>query len=174
MDSHDRASVPTRWTRRLAIATGLCSIVFTIGTALHNFAVVDAELIETMMRDAGRADPAGDAPGFTTGFRVVGSIYIVGNALGILAFWRQPAWLFWVVLAVSATQAMGWFLIPSEMWSAVDDRYGTIGLLPSVVTDGGAVLLSIALIVSLVVFRGPWARRRDAAPAAPRIPTPVG
>lgn len=174
MDSNDRASVPTPWTRRLAIAVGLCSIVFTIGTALHNFAVVDAELIETMMRDAGRADPEGDAPGFTTGFRIVGSIYIVGNAVGILAFWRQPAWLFWVVLVVNATQAMGWFLIPSEMWSAVEDRYGTIGLLPSVVTDGGAVLLTIALVASLVVFHAPWARRRAATPAAPRTASPVG
>lgn len=153
----------TVWTRRLRILVGVCSIVFTVGTVLHNFAVVDTAMIEQMMRKAGGDDPAGSAPGFTTGFRLVGCVYIVGNACGILALWSAASWLFWVVLVVNATQALGWVMIPSEMWSVAVDRYGAIGVMPSAVTDGGAVLLTVVLVVSLVVFRTPWARSRVAA-----------
>lgn len=156
---------PSKWTRPLATATAVCSVIFTIGTALHNFAVVDTELIETMMREAGRDNAEADAPGFTTGFRLVGCLYIAGNAAGILAFWRHPRWLFWVVLAVNATQAMGWVFIPPEMWSAVDARYGAIALLPSIIVDGGAVLLTICLLASLVMFRSTWAYKDSTSPA---------
>lgn len=151
---------PTSWTRPLLILTGVCSIVFTIGTTLHAFAVVDTQLIETMMRMAGGDDPAGDAPAFTTGFRIVGCVYIVGNALGMLAFVIRSAWLFWTVLAVNVTQAMGWFMIPGEMWTAAHERHGVAGVLPSAITDGGAALLVAALVAGLIRVRGPWAQQR--------------
>lgn len=132
--------------------TAACSVVFLVGTTLQNFAVVDAQLIETMMREAGGSDPAGDAPGFTAGFRVVGGIYMLGNALGILAYWSRATWLFWVVLAVNATQGLGFVMIPPEMWTAALDRYGVPGLLPSAVTDGGAAILTVVLVVALVAY----------------------
>lgn len=151
--------LPSPWTRRLQVLVAVCSAVFLVGTTLHNFAVVDVELIETMMREAGGEDPAGTAPGFTTGFRIVGCLYIVGNAVGLLALWRRPAWLYWVVLVVNATQGLGFLMIPSQMWTAAADRYGILGILPSAITDGGAALLTIALAVALVVHRRPWALR---------------
>lgn len=158
--------MPSTWTRPLQILVGICSIVFTIGTTLHNFAVVDTQLIETMMREAGGDDPAGAAPGFTTGFRIVGCLYMLGNALGILAFWIRPAWLFWVVLAVNLTQGAGYFMIPPEMWTVAQDRYGVVGVLPSLVTDGGAAILTLILIVSLIRFRTTWARERTGVASA--------
>lgn len=150
--------VDGRWTVPLGRLTAIASVVFTLGTALHNFAVIDAAVIEEMMRRAGGADPAGDAPGFTTGFRIVGTLYILGNAAGVLAWWRRPAWLYWVVLAVNLTQGLGWLMIPSEMWSVVADRYGLVGTLPSAVTDAGGALLALVLIGALVRYRRTWAR----------------
>lgn len=149
--------MPSTWTRPLQIAVGLCSIVFTAGTALHNFVIVDAALIEAMMREAGAENPVGAAPGFTTGFRLIGCLYILGNAVGILALRRRPAWLFWLVLAVNLTQGLGFVMIPAEMRSVAADRYGTIGLLPSLVTDGGAAVLAVVLLIALVRYRTAWA-----------------
>jgi hypothetical protein len=146
--------------RKLQIVVALCSIVFTIGTALHNFAIVDTRLIETMMRMEGGADPTGDAPGFTTGFRLVGCVYILGNALGVRTFWFRSRTVWWTVFAVNATQALGFVMIPSSMWTAVADRYGVAGLLPSAVTDGGGLLLALAMIAVMVRFRAPWGLRR--------------
>lgn len=165
-----RQLAQSSWTRRLQILVGVCSLVFFIGTTLHNFAVVDIALVETMMREAGGDNPAGDATGFTIGFRIVGCLYIVGNALGILALWSRATWLFWVVLIVNLTQGLGYFMIPPEMWTAAQHRYGIPGLLPSLITDGGAALLAIVLIISLVIYRTPWAQLHSAAPAGTHLP----
>lgn len=147
---------------RLQVLTGLCSILFTIGTALQAFWVVNRETLERMMVLAGQsdADATDAAPGFLTGFRLVGCLYLVGNALGILALRRQNLrWLFWVVLAVNVTQAAGVWMVPPEMFEAVVDEYGWVGAVPSAVTDGGAALLAIVLLYFLVRTRSVWASR---------------
>lgn len=151
----------TRSTRPLQLLVTISAVVFTVGTTLQNFAVADLALMESTMRLAGQTDTeaVANAPGFLLGFRVVGCLYIVGNAVGILAS-RGWSWVFWAVLVVNVTQAAGVVVIPAEFWQAAQDRYGPAGLLPSIVTDGGAVLVSGALLASLVVYRGAWARRR--------------
>lgn len=150
--------VDSRWTVPLGRLVAVASLVFAVGTALHNFAVIDVAVVEEMMRRAGGADPTGDAAGFTTGFRIVGTAYLLGNAAGILAWWHRPAWLYWLVLAVNLTQGLGWLFIPPDMWAVVRERYGTAGVLPSAVTDGGAVLLTLVLVGALVRYRRTWAR----------------
>jgi hypothetical protein len=147
-------------TRRLQTAIAVCSVIFTIGTALHNFVIVNASLIETMMRMEGAPDPAGEAPGFTFGFRIVGCIYIVGNALGLLAFRSRSRVLWWTVFAVNLTQGLGFVMIPRSMWTAAAEAYGAWGILPSAITDGGAFILAVVMIVSMVKYRATWAQRR--------------
>src|SRR5690554_1454193 len=88
-------------TRKLQITIFICSIIFTIGTAIHNFIIINPSLIETMMQMAGVADPASEASGFTFGFRIVGCIYIIGNALGIMALTSRSRILWWIILAVN-------------------------------------------------------------------------
>ncbi|WP_086820112.1 hypothetical protein [Allokutzneria sp. NRRL B-24872] len=140
-------------TRRLQILVVVCSVVFTIGTALQNFVIVNHEMLEHTMRLAGRsADPSG----FLTGFRIIGCVYIVGNAIGLLALTRRK-WVFWAALTVNLTQAAGVVMIKPEVFQATFDLYGFPGLLPSIVTDGGALLLALALIASLIRHRAPWA-----------------
>lgn len=112
------------------------------------------------MQMAGVADPAGEASGFTFGFRIVGCIYIIGNALGILALNSRSKILWWVILVINITQATGPIMIPSSMWTAVNNVYGVIGILPSVITDGGAIILSFIMIVSMFKFRTTWAQKR--------------
>ncbi|EWG11572.1 hypothetical protein [Cytobacillus firmus] len=146
-------------TRKLQITIVLCSIIFTIGTAIHNFVIINPTLIETMMQMAGVADPAGEAIGFTFGFRIVGCIYIIGNALGILALYSRSRILWWVILAVNITQAAGPIMIPSSMWTAVTGVHGVLGILPSAITDGGAIILSLVMIISMFKFRTIWAKR---------------
>ncbi|MET0235201.1 MAG: hypothetical protein ABW224_11225 [Kibdelosporangium sp.] len=131
------------WTRRLRVLVVWCSVVFTVGTALHGFVIIDVGVIERMMTLAG-ADPA-EAPGFLAGFRMVGAVFVVGNALGLLALRGWP-WLFWVVLAVNAGQAAGVVLVPWVMFEAVVAEYGWAGVLPSVVTDGGALVLVLVML----------------------------
>lgn len=147
-----------RW---LAVLTAVCSVVFTVGTAVHGFVIIDADLVAEMMR---RVGSAGSADGFTLGFRLVGAAYVVGNALGILAFWRQPRWLFWVVLAVNATQGLGWVRIPPVMWTVVFERYGVPGLLPAAITDGGGALLALVFLAVLLIRLRPWGSPKNAAP----------
>ncbi|MQA01709.1 MAG: hypothetical protein GEV07_02890 [Streptosporangiales bacterium] len=59
-------------------------------------------------------------------------------------------------------------MIPAEMWSAVTDRYGPVGAVPSLVTDGGAALLALAFLATLVRYRTTWARHRVTATAGGR------
>jgi len=146
-------------TRKLQITIVLCSIIFTIGTTIHNFVIINPPLIETMMQMAGGADPAGDASGFTFGFRIVGCIYIMGNALGILALNSRSRILWWIILVVNITQATGPIMIPSSMWTTVNDVYGVLGILPSAITDGGAIILSLVMIISMLKFRTIWAQK---------------
>jgi hypothetical protein len=130
------------WTGHLRLAVVLCSVVFTIGTALHGFVIIDAGVLARTMELAGSsADPGG----FLTGFRVVGAVFVVANAVGLLAL-RAGTWLFWVVLAVNAGQAAGVVMVPPEMFDAVVQTYGWAGVLPSVVTDGGALILVLVML----------------------------
>ncbi|MFE3176967.1 hypothetical protein ACFXPA_25910 [Amycolatopsis sp. NPDC059090] len=149
---------PTAWTRPLQIATAVCSLVFTVGTILQNFLVIDLDMLRLALQSAGAS--ASDAPGFLIGLRTVGCLYIVGNAVGLLAL-RGRTWTFWVVVAVNVTQAAGVFAIPPAVFDASVTLYGPAGILPSVITDGGAALLALVLLGSLVAFRTPWAQRRD-------------
>ncbi|TDC03982.1 hypothetical protein E1267_24400 [Nonomuraea longispora] len=152
-------NVPTPWTRRLQLLTAAASALFAVGTALQTFLIIDLEMIRHSMRLAGlsAAEAAGAAPGLLTFLRGVGVAFIAGNALGLLAP-RGWTWVFWVVLAVNLGQAAGPFgMIPPEVYEASLDLYGPAGLLPTVVTDGGAAILVIVLLVSLAVFRRPWA-----------------
>jgi hypothetical protein len=157
----ERSRQSTRWTRPLQLVVAISSVIFTIGTTLQNFVVVNLSLMEDTMQLAGQtpAEAADNAPGFLLGFRIVGCIYIVGNALGILA-WRGYPWVFWVALVVNITQAAGVVAIPPEFWEAARDRYGIAGLLPSIVTDGGAVVVAVAMLASLLAYRTTWAHRR--------------
>jgi len=151
-------SVPTAWTRPLQIATVVCSLVFTVGTILQSFLIIDLDMLDHALRLAGAspAEAAERAPGFLTGLRVTGCIYIVGNAIGLLAL-RGKAWTFWVVVVVGVTQAAGVVVIPPAVFDASVSLYGPAGLLPSLITDGGAALLTLVLVGSFAVFRTPWA-----------------
>jgi hypothetical protein len=158
---HRQTLAPTAWTRPLQVVTAVCSAVFTVGTALQNFVIVNEPMLQHTMQLAGATPEAAaaGAPGFLTGFRIVGCLFIVGNALGMLAL-RGWNWVFWLALVVNIGQAAGVVMIPREVFTASLDIYGVPGILPSVVTDGGALLLALALIVSFARFRTPWAQRR--------------
>ncbi|AVT32741.1 hypothetical protein C6361_28440 [Plantactinospora sp. BC1] len=162
---HRDDRVPTRWTRPVQNLTLVCSLLFVAGTALQNFVVIDLRAMEEMMRLAGatQAQAQADAPGFLTGFRIVGCVYLVGNAVGLLARTGRT-WVFWTALAVNVTQAAGLVMIPPEVFEATRDRFGVPGLLPSYVTDGGAALLAVVLLAVLLRYRRPWAYRRIPAP----------
>ncbi|SDW65858.1 hypothetical protein SAMN05421504_1011176 [Amycolatopsis xylanica] len=141
-------------TRGISLFVCWCSVVFTVGTALQNFVIVDLAMLEHTMRLAGA--PPADAAGFLTGFRLVGWVFIVGNALGVLALTRRR-WVLWLVVVVNLGQAAGVFAIRPVVFRAMYELYGPVGLLPSVVTDGGAVVL-------LVVLATWWVRARRRLP----------
>ncbi|GAA4536922.1 hypothetical protein [Amycolatopsis samaneae] len=142
------------WTPGLRRTVAVCSLVFAIGTALQNFVIIDPRMIELAMRLAGRtpAEAAAEAPGFLTTLRLVGNLYLAGNLLGLLALWPR-ARIFWVTLVVNVTQAAGVFAIPPAVFGASLELYGPAGLLPSLLTDGGALVLSIVLLVRWVSGR---------------------
>ncbi|MCE7003999.1 hypothetical protein LWC34_14330 [Kibdelosporangium philippinense] len=92
------------------------------------------------------------------GFRAVGAAFVVLNLLGLLAL-RAGNWLFWVVLAVNAAQAAGVRMVPFEMFEAAEEAYGWVGVLPSAITDGGALILALIMLARIVmVLRQRYAR----------------
>ncbi|WP_030670015.1 hypothetical protein [Streptomyces rimosus] len=162
--------VVTPVTRKLQIAVGMCSLVFTIGTAVHNFVIINNELVEMMMRASGSADPTASAPGFTLGLRIVGCLFILGNAAGVLALRSRSCAVWWLVFAVNCTQGLGFWVIPPSMWDAATDLYGTWGIVPSAVTDGGALLLTLTMVLAMVKYRTAWAQQRVVTAGAPQVP----
>ncbi|MEU8378815.1 hypothetical protein [Streptosporangium sp. NPDC048865] len=163
--------VPTVWTRRLQIATAVSSAVFTVGTAAQNFLVINLEMIEHSMRlsGLGPSDAAAQAPGLLAFLRTVGALFIVGNALGLLAP-RGWTWVFWTAVIVNIGQAAGPLgMIPPVVYRSSIELYGPAGILPTVITDGGAFFVALALVASFARYRTPWARlRRPATGPAPR------
>jgi hypothetical protein len=140
----------------LRLVVVVCSAVFTIGTLVQNMVVIDLPMMTRAMELAGA--PTADAAVFMSGLRAVGWAFVVGNAFGMLALfgWR---WLYWLVVVVNAGQAAGVVLapfgigpIPPEVFQATVEVHGPAGLLPSLVTDGGAALL----VVALVTLRRRW------------------
>ncbi|MEE6262320.1 hypothetical protein [Plantactinospora sonchi] len=152
---------PTRWTVPLQTLVVACSVVFVIGTTFQTFVIIDQQAIVDMMRGAGASaeQASADAPAFLLGFRLVGCAYIVGNALGLLARTGR-GWVFWLILLVNVTQAAGVVVIPPEVFEVTRERFGVLGLLPSWITDGGAAVLSLILVISLIRYRTAWAHRR--------------
>ncbi|RAS64998.1 hypothetical protein C8D87_105493 [Lentzea atacamensis] len=139
--------------------TGIASVVFTIGTAVHAFVIINDQTLQRMFELAG-AEPV---PGFLTVFRAVGCLYVAGNALGVLALQGKPrTWLFWVVITVNATQAAGVLMVPPEMWTAVREAYGIPGRLPSLITDGGALVLVVTLAGTAIATRSVRTQKKPA------------
>lgn len=153
----------TAWTRRLQALTAVCSVLFTVGTAVQTFVIIDADLVMHAMLLAGTApaDAASAVPGFVAVLRAVGVAYIVGNAVGLLAF-AGRTWVYVLVLVVNATQAAGVVagMVPPVVLQASLDEYGLPGVLPTIITDGGAAVLVLVLLGFLVRYRTPWARQR--------------
>ena len=145
--------------RRLQVLTAACSALFAVGTALQTFVVIDDALVTHAMQLAGAPDAAAQAPGFVAALRAVDVAYLVGNALGVLALTGR-AWVYWLVLAVNATQAAGVVagLVPPVVLRASIDLHGPAGVLPTLVTDGGAAVLVLVLLAFAARYRGPWAR----------------
>ena len=145
--------------RRLTTITGIASVVFTVGTALHAFVIVNDHTLTRMMVLA-NADPAA-ADRFLAIFRAVGCVYIAANALGALALRPEPPrWLLPAVLVTNVTQAAGVFMVPPQMWQAAVEHFGPLGVLPSAITDGGALVLVAAISVTVV-----RTRKRPAQPS---------
>lgn len=91
-----------------------------------------------------------EAAAEATVFRIVIRIYVVGNATGMVA-WRGRLQAFRVELLVKLTQAAGPLgLILEVMFDAAQPSYGVAGLLPSIVTDRGALIVALVLLVSLL------------------------
>lgn len=51
--------------------------------------------------------------------------------------------------------------IPPEVFQAVVDVHGPVGMLPSLIVDGGGLILAVILIASFVMLRTPWARHQS-------------
>jgi hypothetical protein len=145
--------------RRLQVLTAVCSVVFAIGTALQTFVIIDNALVIHAMQLAGTPDATAQAPGFVAALRTVGVGYLIGNALGVLALGGR-AWVYWLVLTVNTTQAAGVVagFVPPVVLQASIDLHGPVGVLPTLVTDGGAAGLVLVLLAFAVRYRGPWAR----------------
>lgn len=153
--------VPSAWTRPLQWLTAICAAVFTVGTALQTFVFVDEALIARSMLLSGMSDSeaALAAPGFLTTWRVVGVVFIIGNSIGLFAP-RGDAGVFWAVLLVNVGQAAGIFVISPSVITAMQEMNGGAAYITTLVVDGGALILTVILLLSLLRFRAPWAYTR--------------
>ncbi|MCF6473218.1 hypothetical protein FAF44_33265 [Nonomuraea sp. MG754425] len=146
------------WTRRLRFCTFACSFVFAVCALLQGWLMVNEEIVELSFRLAGdeAAEASAAAPEFLTGFRVVAACQVLGNSLGMFALRGSP-WSYWTALSVNLTQAGGLLgLIPAQLYRAALRAHGPAGLLPAFMICGGAVVLAVLLINSIVPFRKIW------------------
>lgn len=139
---------------RLQVLVAVCSVLLTVATALHTFAAFDHAVLQRGLVDPGLTDAATASLVFIV-LRVAGVLFMVGNALGILALWSRPDWLFGTVLGVNVAQALVWVLVPGAVWTAAGDAYGWSHTLPGMMAIGGALALAVVMTWTLL-RRGPW------------------
>ncbi|MGI5129163.1 hypothetical protein ACQEVB_20325 [Pseudonocardia sp. CA-107938] len=140
------------WTRPLQVLTAACGLVFALGTAAQTWLIITEETVGRAMALAGRtpAEIAAGAPELVATLRIVGVAFLVANLL-LLAAVRGGAWTFWLALAVTVGQALGVVagMVPWVVLQATYERFGPLGLLPTLVTDGGSAVLAVLLLISL-------------------------
>ncbi|MEW9556515.1 hypothetical protein [Nonomuraea sp. NPDC050783] len=155
MAAASREFVPV-WSPLLLRATFACSFVFAIAILGYGWTVTSPETTALALRLAGRsaAEAPAALPRLLAHLRAVIAILVAGNVLGMSAL-RGSTWSYWVALLVNLTQGgVLSSLVPGQVHQAVLQRYGFAGLLPIVVTGGGAVLLAVALIARLFTVGG--------------------
>ncbi|NJP96682.1 hypothetical protein HCN51_45890 [Nonomuraea sp. FMUSA5-5] len=143
------------WSPRLLRTTFACSFVFALTTLVYGWLATSPETTALALRLAGKsaAEAPAALPELLTNLRAVIAIGVLGNVLGMFAL-RGTTWSYWAALLVNLTQASALpGLVPGQVHQAALQRYGLPGLLPIVVTGGGAVLLTCALIAQLVSVR---------------------
>jgi len=138
----------TVWTRRLQLLTAVVSVFTTIGTALVLGYVTPEVLVARTV-----ISPA-DVDGFVFGFRIVGGIFLVANAIGIAALWNK-SWVFYLMILTNLAQGVGMFAVD---FTATGQR--DLAVLGTYVTDGGGGLLGLVLLGFAIRYRTAWARRR--------------
>ncbi|MBE1490876.1 hypothetical protein [Plantactinospora soyae] len=140
---------PTVWTRRLQLFTAVASVLTTVGTAIV-LGYVTSETIQPAWPDKSPAD----IDGFLLGWRAVGIIFLIANAVGILALWDR-AWIFYFMLVLNVIQGIG-FLTVDRHEAGLRD----LGNAGSILTDGGGGIVALVLLGFLVRYRTAWAYQR--------------
>jgi hypothetical protein len=143
-------------TKNLQKIIGSSSIIFTIGTFVHNFFIINTSLIKIMMQNSNVQEIDMEAIKFTNNFRMIGCIYIIGNSIGIVSFKILLKIFWWVILIINFTQGLGFIMIPKIFWEIVFKEYGLLGLLPTIITDGGGLILSIIMIFYSIKCKSAW------------------
>ena len=141
--------VPTVWTKRLQLITAVASVFTTAGTAL----VLGYVTPELLRATSPQLTPA-HLTEFLIVFRAVGLLFLVANAVGIMATWGK-AWIFYFVVVLDVIQGIG-FLSFDRQTAGLRQ----LGDVASVVTDGGGGLLALVLLAFLVRYHAAWAYRR--------------
>jgi hypothetical protein len=143
-------------TKNLQKIIGSSSIIFTIGTFIHNFFIINVSLIKIMMQNSNIQEIDIEAIKFTNNFRIIGCIYIIGNSIGIVSFKIVLKIFWWVILIINFTQGLGFIMIPKIFWEIVFKEYGLLGLLPTIITDGGGLILSILMSFYSIKYKSTW------------------
>ncbi|UBU17393.1 hypothetical protein [Nonomuraea gerenzanensis] len=149
------SGIPLLWNRRLQLFTFGCSFTFALCSLFQGWLVINDETVQLSLRLAGRT--AAEAPDLVSQFRVVAAYYVAGNTLGMFAL-RGSAWSFWATLLINLTQVTGPLgLIPAQVHRAALELHGPVGLVPTVVVCGGALVLTVTLMAHIIPCREIWA-----------------
>jgi hypothetical protein len=146
----------SKTTKNLQKIIGSGSIIFTMGTFIHNFFIINVPMIKTVMQNSNVQEVDIEAIKFTNNFRIIGCIYIIGNSIGIVSFKIVLKIFWWVILIINFTQGLGFIMIPKIFWEIVFKEYGLLGLLPTIITDGGGLILSTLMFFYSIKYKSVW------------------
>jgi hypothetical protein len=145
-----------KYIKVMRIFISLFSIILTAGTFFHNFLIINENLIFEMMKFSAVENVLKESITFTRNFRIIGCIYIIANFCGVLSVKYCNKFIWSIILITNFTQGLGFIMIPPIVWKTIYNHYGILGLIPTVITDGGGLIIFSIMIVFMLKYKSLW------------------
>ena len=141
-------------TTKREVVTGnviaISSLIFFILLIIHNFIVLDATTVKTLLSLAGQKTTTNSVNQVLNSFRFDGVMYLLAYLSGVIAYWNRHPYLWWFMFAVYISNAFFTLVNLYMVGHAIVYVKSVIAVVPIlIVVIGSLILAAYMLVVSI-------------------------